>query len=304
MFNAPQLIEAEVFTEMPSKYRITEVSAERLASGRSVPAHGCFLEGPSFDRAGNLYVTDIPFGRVFRISPEGEWELIVQYDGEPNGLKIHKDGRIFITDYKNGLMQLDEKKGVVTPLVARYNAERFKGLNDLFFAGNGDLYFTDQGQTGLQDPSGRVYRLRAEGRLELLIDCVPSPNGLVLNNAENILYVAATRNNAVWRLPLLPDGTVSRTGIYIQLTGGRGPDGMAIDENDGLAVAHPDMGAVWIFSGRGEPLYRVQSPKSDVVTNCAYGGSDRKTLYIVDSEGGFVLKAKLPTAGRAMYSHQ
>ena len=56
-----------------------------------------FLEGPSFDRQGRLYVTDIPYGRVFRISAEGEWELVAEYDGWPNGLKIHRDGRIFIT---------------------------------------------------------------------------------------------------------------------------------------------------------------------------------------------------------------
>jgi gluconolactonase len=49
-------------------------------------------------------------------------------------------------------------------------------------------------------------------------------------------------------------------GVFIQLSGGRGPDGMAIDENDGLAVAHPDRGAGWRFSHGGEPLYRVRSP--------------------------------------------
>lgn len=303
LFAPPQRITAEVFAELPPKFRSKPVPADRAAAGRSVPKHGCFLEGPSFDREGNLYVVDIPFGRVFRISPQAEWELVAEYDGEPNGLKIHRDGRIFITDYKNGLMLLDAKHGTVETLISRYNAERFKGLNDLVFASNGDLYFTDQGQTGLQDPTGRVYRLRATGRLELLIDCMPSPNGLVLNGREDILYVGATRANAVWRLPLLPDGTVSRTGIFIQLSGGRGPDGMAIDEDDGLAVAHPDMGAVWVFNARGEPLYRVQSPKSDVVTNCAYGGADRKTLHVVDSEGGFVHTARLPTAGRMMYSH-
>jgi gluconolactonase len=302
-FPPPQPIRAEIFAELPQKFRTKPVAAERASAGRSVPKHGCFLEGPSFDREGNLYVVDIPFGRIFRISPEAEWELVAEYDGEPNGLKIHRDGRIFVADYKNGLMLLDAKRGTLETLVSRYNAERFKGLNDLFFASNGDLYFTDQGQTGLQDPTGRVYRLRAGGRLELLIGCVPSPNGLVLNGREDILYLAATRANAVWRLPLLPDGTVSRTGIFIQLSGGRGPDGMAIDEADGLAVAHPDMGAVWVFNARGEPLYRIQSPKSDVVTNCAYGGPNRRTLYIVDSEAGCVLTAELPTPGRAMYSH-
>lgn len=303
LFPLPQTIEAHVFADLPETFRRRAVPSERLASGRSVPVHGCFLEGPSFDRDGNLYVVDIPFGRIFRITPQATWDLVIEYEGEPNGLKIHKDGRIVVADYRNGLMLLDAESGRMTALLSGYNGERFKGLNDLVFASTGDLYFTDQGQTGLNDPTGRVYRLRTHGRLELIADHIPSPNGLVLNGKENILYVAVTRANAVWRLPLLPDGTVSRMGVFIQLSGGRGPDGMAIDESDGLAVVHPDMGAVWVFNRRGEPLFRVQSPRSDVVTNCAYGGPDRKTLYIVDSVAGCVLAARLPTAGRAMYSH-
>jgi gluconolactonase len=303
LFPSPQTIEAQVFAELPEKFRRRDLPRERLASGRSVPDNGCFLEGPSFDRDGNLYVVDIPFGRIFRISPQANWDLVIEYEGEPNGLKIHKDGRIFVADYRNGLMLLDARSGGITPILSGYNGERFKGLNDLVFASNGDLYFTDQGQTGLNDPTGRVYRLRAQGRLEVIADNIPSPNGLVLNGKENILYLAVTRANAVWRLPLLPDGTVSRMGVFIQLSGGRGPDGMAIDESDGLAVVHPDMGAVWVFNHRGEPLFRIQSPRSDTVTNCAYGGPDRKTLYIVDSVAGCVLTAQLPTAGRAMYSH-
>jgi gluconolactonase len=303
LFAPPQLVTADVFAELPQKFRRTDAPPERVAAGRGAPPGGSFLEGPSFDREGNLYVVDIPYGRIFRISPEGHFELVVEYDGEPNGLKIHKDGRIFVADHKRGLMLLDAKRGTIAPLVERRNLQHFKGLNDLVFAANGDLYFTDQGQTGLQDPTGAVYRLRANGRLEVIADNIPSPNGLVLNKAENIVYVGVTRANAVWRLPLLPDGTVSRMGVFIQLSGGRGPDGMAIDENDGLAVAHPDMGAVWVFNHRGEPQYRIQSPKSEVVTNVAYGGADRKTLYITDSDAGCILSAQLPVAGRKMYSH-
>ncbi|GAA4342812.1 SMP-30/gluconolactonase/LRE family protein [Pigmentiphaga soli] len=304
MFAPPQLIQARVFAEMPEQFRRREIPPERLASGRSVPVNGCFLEGPSFDRQGNLYVTDIPFGRVFRISPAGQWELVVEYAGEPNGLKIHRDGRAFIADYRNGLMALDLATGRMEAIASDYKGEHFKGLNDLVFASNGDLYFTDQGQTGLNDPSGRVYRLRAGGHLELLADYIPSPNGLVLNAKENALFVAVTRANAVWRLPIMPpDGGVVRAGHFIQLSGGRGPDGMAIDEHDGLAVVQPDMGAAWIFSHRGEPAFRVQSPRSDLVTNCAYGGPDRKTLYITDSLAGCVLAADLPVAGKVMYSH-
>ena len=66
-----------------------------------------FLEGPSVDRDGNLLCVDIQAGRVYRISPAKKWEIVVEYDGTPNGLKLHKDGRAFIADRKNGLMVLD-----------------------------------------------------------------------------------------------------------------------------------------------------------------------------------------------------
>ena len=303
MFAPVQIIEARVFSRLPESFRRRDISPERRLSGRSMPVNGCFLEGPSFDREGGLYVTDIPHGRIFRVSPAGDWELALEYDGQPNGLKIHRDGRLFIADYQNGLMTFDPASGKLAQLLTGYKGERFKGLNDLVFSDEGDLFFTDQGQTALNDPTGRVYRLRAGGQLDLLADYVPSPNGLVLSAKGDALYVAVTRANAIWRLPLAADGTVVRAGHFIQLSGGRGPDGMALDEAGGLAVVHPDMGAAWIFNHRGEPCWRVQSPCSDLVTNCAYGGPDRRTLYITDSLEGCILAAEVPVAGRPMYSH-
>ena len=85
------------------------------------------------------------------------------------------------------------------PVLTSRNSESFKGCNDLHIASNGDIYFTDQGQTGLHDPTGRVYRLSRPGRLDCLIDTGISPNGLVLDPAETVLFVAMTRDNAVWR---------------------------------------------------------------------------------------------------------
>jgi gluconolactonase len=291
-----ELIQSEVFAEVPPRLRKTGTPPERLAAGKSATPAGCFLEGPAFDRAGNLYVVDLAFGRIFKVGPQGEFDVALEYDGEPNGLAIHKDGRLFIADHKQGILYVKDRK--IVALVSRYHQQRFKGVNDLTFAENGDLYFTDQGVTDLADPSGCVYRYTADGKLERLANCIPSPNGLVFQ--QNLLYVAATRANAVWRLPLAPDGTVVRMGVYLQLSGGRGPDGLAADETGGLAVAHPDMGAVWIFSHRGEPLYRVQSCRGDMVTNVAYQGD---TVYITDSGTGCILRAKVPVNGRVLFSH-
>ena len=304
LFEPLPVIETEVFTSMPDSFRRPGERTEWAEANKGGAEVDCFIEGPAFDRDGNLYVVDIPFGRIFRISPAGGWALAAEYDGEPNGLKIHRDGRIFVADYRNGLMRLDPGSGRVVPVLPRRNSERFKGLNDLTFASNGDLYFTDQGQTGLHDPTGRVYRLSPDGKLDCLIANVPSPNGLALNFAENLLYVAVTRGNCVWRMPLMQDGSVSKVGLFFQFFGSSGPDGLALDQEDNLVVAHASLGSAFLLSRRGEPLYRIRSCRGATVTNAAFGGTDRRELYLTESETGTILVARMPVPGRPMYSHQ
>jgi gluconolactonase len=302
-FRPPEDVATEVFARLPESLRITD-RRSGWAFGKGHDFLPSFLEGPSFDRAGNLYVVDIPYGRILRVSPAGDWSVVSEYDGWPNGLKIHKDGTIFIADHRRGILRLDPATGAVTPVLEHVRREGFKGTNDLVFASNGDLYFTDQGQTGLQDPSGRVFRMRADGQVDCLLQNVPSPNGLVLSVDEKLLFVAVTRANQIWRLPLHPDGTTSKVAAFITLSGGlAGPDGLAIDESGGLAVAHCGLGTVWLFDRLGEPLYRVRSCEGLSTTNLAFGGSDGKTLYITESDSGTILRARLTVAGRKMYSH-
>jgi gluconolactonase len=304
VFAAPPIVKTEVFARIPDKLRRPgQLSEERLAAGKGTRKTDCFIEGPSFDREGNLYLVDIAFGCFYRVNPKGEVSIVAESDGEPNGLKIHRDGRIFVADHKHGILLLDPAKGTLTPVAARFRTERFKGPNDLFFAKNGDLYFTDQGQTGLQDPTGRVYRMKPDGRMECLMNTVPSPNGIVMNPAETFLYVAATRGNCVWRAMVLPDGGITRVGNFIQMSGGSGPDGMAVDAKGNLFVAHAGMGCVWMFSPRGEPLLRIESCAGHMTTNVAFGGKDNRDLYVTESESGSVLVARMEIPGEPMHSH-
>ena len=295
-FDPPKVIKTEVFAEVPEKYR----KGGKVRGGHR---RATFLEGPSFDREGNLYCVDIPNGRIFRISPNGGFDVAAEYDGDPNGLKIHKDGRIFIADHRHGIMLMDPARGSVERyLEGPEDLERFKGVNDLHFAMNGDLYFTDQGQTGLHDPTGRVFRLAADGKLTCLLDTIPSPNGLVLNRSESVVFVAVTRANAIWIVPMTGRGGVSKVGLFVQLPC-PGPDGMALDADGGIAVAHPGFGVAWLFSNRGVPLYRVESCAGPMVTNLAYGGEGRRWLYMTESHTGTILRAEMPSAGQPMFSH-
>ncbi|MCB9948155.1 MAG: SMP-30/gluconolactonase/LRE family protein [Rhodospirillaceae bacterium] len=302
-FSPPQNIATEVYASLPDRYRRDRRSdwADANKGGAVVDS---FLEGPSFDREGNLYVVDIPFGRVFRVDPDRTWSVVTEYEGWPNGLKIRRDGRIFITDYRLGVLELNPASGRIKPVLANIRSEGFKGVNDLILARNGDLFFTDHGQTGLQDASGRVYRWTSDGRLDCLIDVAPGPNGIVLNGAETHLYVAMTRSCQVWRIPLTRDSRVSKAQVFVQLSGGiSGPDGLAMDGQDNLLVCDPGHGSVWVFDRLGEPLYRVRSCAGLATTNLAFGGKDMRELYITESESGQILRARMPVPGRPLVSH-
>ena len=305
MFKAPPEIGTEVFARIPDQYRkLGQLSAERILAGKGSLKTDCYIEGPAFDRNGNLYIVDIAFGLIYQINPQGSVKLLSEYDGEPNGLKIHQDGRIFVADHKNGLMLLDPQSGVIKPFIERYKTESFKGLNDLVFSKDGNLYFTDQGQTGLQDPTGRVFSLNAQGNLTCLLNNVASPNGIALNPEENFLYIAVTRANSIWRAMLLPDGSITRVGNFIQLSGGSGPDGLAVDQAGNLYVAHAGLGTVWKFSPQGEPLLRIHSCAGKMTTNLAFGGKDNQDLFITESETGSILRVRMDTPGLTPFSHQ
>ena len=302
-FAPPPSLATTVFTRLPDRFRKPRETAWATAN-RGGHAIDSFLEGPCFDRMGRLYVTDIPYGRVFRVSPEGEWDQVAEYDGWPNGLKIHKDGRIFIACYKRGIVILDPESGTVTPFLETAGSEGFKGVNDLTFAANGDLYFTDQGQTGLQDATGRVYRLRTSGELTCLVGTVPSPNGIVIDTGMTSLYVAVTRAQQIWRVPLGASGIVAKVGVFAQLHGGMGgPDGIALDAEGCLIVAHTGFGSIWRLSPVAEPLLRVTSSAGFSTTNVAYGGPESRTLYITESQTGSILQAKMPAPGQTLFSH-
>lgn len=304
MYAPPAEIETRIFTRLPEALRLSGVPSEWSRFERPGQKVHSFLEGPSFDREGQLYCVDIAGGRVFRISPDGEWTIAAQYDGEPTGLKIHADGRIFIADNKLGILEMDPGTGVIRPFVARVNLEPLRGCNDLVFASSGELYFTVPGQSSLADPTGRLYRASPEGRVELLLANLAYPNGLVLNAAETGLYLAVTYANAILQVPLttgcMPPLGV---GVSIQLSGGLGPDGLALDVDGNLAIAQARQGTVWIFNDIGEPIYRIRSCAGRSVTNLAYGGPDNRSLFIAEAASGSILVADLPVPGRRMFSH-
>ena len=303
MFAAPPVIETKLLARLPERFHVTGRVSDRYASRKY------YLEGPAMSRDGTLYFTDVPWGRIFRLAPGGEIELFLEYDGHPNGMKFHKDGRLFIADYRQGILCVDLSTRKIEPVLNEIANERLRGPNDLAFAVNGDLYFTDQGNSDIQRPHGRVVRIPANGRPEIILSDIASPNGLVISPDLQFLYLAVTRTNNIWRVPLtVPPGLVGMSkvgtsGVFIQLSGGGGPDGMQVDRDGNILVAHSGFGCVWVFSPVGEPLYRVNTCAGMATSNIVFGGPDLRTLYITEAATGSILTAEMPVPGHKMFGY-
>lgn len=336
MFQTPELRDCEVLSRLPARFRCLQHNDWANANKAGQPADS-FLEGPCFDDQGHLYVTDIPFGRVFRIDQafiqarfkgeasveEGDdaWQLIAQYDGWPNGMAMHRDGSLWITDYRQGLLKLSGeqlKKHVMgtypsltgadpslmkpEPILLHRLSESFRGLNDLCFDRQGICYFTDQGQSGLHDPSGRVYRRFPDGRLECILQQVPSPNGIAVDDGQPALYVAVTRANQLWRSPLLEHAALSKVGAFQSFFGSSGPDGLALDEEHGIVVAHASLGAAFHLNRKGAITHVYQAPEESAsITNAAFRPGGSHDLVLTESLSGSLLMVKAARAGMPMW---
>ena len=80
-------------------------------------------------------------------------------------------------------------------------------------------------------------------------------------------------------------------------------DWFKMDEEGCLLIVHASFGSVWRLSPFAEPLHRIVSCTGRSTTNIAFGGSDRRSLFITEAETGSILRAELPAPGQALYSH-
>ncbi|GAB2585809.1 hypothetical protein GCM10027034_17760 [Ramlibacter solisilvae] len=117
-----------------------------------------------------------------------------------------------------------------------------------------------------------------------------------------MLYVAVTRANSVWRGPLQRDGSLSKVGAFRTFYGPSGRDGMALDTENRLVVAHASLGAAFVIDARGEVTHIIRAPIGETVTNVVFKPGTSE-LVLTESQTGTVLTASLPAVGAMLYSH-
>jgi gluconolactonase len=294
----------------------------------TIAARTCLLEGPAFDEGGNLYFSDIFGNRIYRLTPDGSLSVFRADSGRTNGNTFDAMGRLVSCEGaeqgpggRRRVVRTELKSNRIEVLSERYQGKRYNSPNDVVVDIHGAIWFTDpyyeKDRSVLEMEEEAVYRIDPAGNVKRVLSQpeIERPNGLAITPDARTLYVidSHTRpggNRKVWSFHVADDGALSGQRLVFDFGRGRGGDGMRLDEHGNLWVAAgvlvPRHGGetaevsagVYVITSQGELLGRIPIPE-DLCTNLAFGGPDRKMLYV--TAGKTIFKIPLAVSGYALY---
>jgi len=289
-----------------------------MAQEVEVAAAVAFTEGPTMDRDGNVYFTEMVSQRIMRLSSEGVLSTYREHSNAANGLLIDSQGRLIACEgaesRRTGVLvrgkpqvtRTDLGTGRIEILADGYQGTPLSGPNDVTIDGKGRLYFTDLA-------GAAVYRIDAPGKLARILAApdVQRPNGIQISPDDGKLYLIEANQaqggaRMIRSYDLQPDGTVRNMRVHYNFSPGRSADGMSIDTQGNLYASAglnqlrgtsetlDTKAGVYVISPAGKLLKFIPIPE-DLITNNAFGGPDMKTLYV--TAGRTLYKVRMEIAG-------
>jgi len=256
-------------------------------------------EGPMW-RDGRLWVSDQRAGQVYAIDDKGTKTVIAENTGVkpdpaitvnqgPNGQAPDKGGAVLIM--RQGLRDV----GRMTPdgrfysFLSRFEGKRFNSPNDMVYAQDGTLFFTDPAYSlpgGMDGPNSELHFEGVfsykDGELQAVVKDLTRPNGIGISPSGRILYIStATPSPRIKAYDIQKDGTVANGRdfyVWPMHPGERGGvDGLKIDELGNLWAT--GVGGVNVITPEGKNLGVIQV-KGVQTSNVTFGGADNRTLFI------------------------
>lgn len=269
----------------------TGLHIERVAQGFR------FTEGPAWSREGFLVFSDIPNDRIMKYVPGEKPTVFRENSNRAIGNAFDAQGRFYTCESRTRRVVRMDKKGDIQVLADKWESKRFNAPNDIVVRHDGHAYFTDpafgaQADTRELDFFG-VYHVAPKGELTVIAKPSGRPNGVALSPNGHVLYVANSDEHNVRAYDIDRNGEASGERVLIAGVDGV-PDGLRADEKGNLYVAG---NRIWIYDAQGKLTGNLDLPETP--SNCAFGDSDLRTLYITARTG--LYRARRDVKGALQY---
>jgi gluconolactonase len=249
-----------------------------------------YSEGVVIDADGAVYLSDVYNGVIYRVGADGEARVWAR-TGAPNGHKILADGTHLVCDgSQHAVLRLDASGKILGKASFEYDGKPLRAPNDLTLDSVGGFYFTDPGGSNAQNPIGTVHYVDAQGKTHLVAEGLAFPNGIAIRPDGRTLLVGESNHNRILSYDIIKPGKVGRMRVFANLPLKEGeqianePDGICLDREGNLYVAHYGMRQVQVLSPRGKLLRRYEAGNL-TTSNVAFGGPRLDQLYVTGALG-------------------
>jgi len=252
-----------------------------------------YCEGVVFDHEGNGYASVTGGGTIVKFTLKGESRLWAK-TGAPNGHKILADGTHLVCDASHHAVLHLSADGKMLPNAAdRCHGKALRGPNDLTLdTPHGGFYFTDPFESGKDNPIGTLHYVDKNGAVSELDRGLAFPNGVVLRPDGKELLMAESQKNRILKYEVTGPGKLGQRRLFAQLPekdSAKGqidnqPDGMCLDADGRLYVAHYGMKQVQVLDRQGKLVAQYDGGNL-TTSNVAFGGPNMDQLFVTGGLG-------------------
>lgn len=248
-----------------------------------------FTEGPLWIEHKNIWIfSDIPANKMYEYSEEKGFRVFRSPSNYSNGSALDAEGNLITVQHDRTITKTDQE-GKITVIASEYEGKKLNSPNDLAISRSGEIYFTDPhygliGYGPKKAPEEQkvrgIYRIKKDGKIELLSGELKIPNGLGFSPEEDILYVSNSQDGNIYAFDVTKEGTLANLRLFAKqsVPEGKDPlaDGLKVDRLGNVYAAAP--AGVAIYAPTGQFLGDIKLPVS--ASNLAWGEKDYKTLLI------------------------
>ena len=237
-------------------------------------------EGPLWvARENAVYWVDIVSKKVYRYGVADDTRRAWMYEAGVTSLAERRQGGLVGT-VRDGFAFIDLEAGIFKPIVMPEADMPENRFNDGKVDENG-RYWAGTMDDGEKLETGSLYRLDGDLTLHKMDENYTITNGPAFSVDGKTLYHTDTAKRTIFAFDFSEDGAISNKRVFAELVAKEEgyPDGMTVDSEDCIWLAHFAGSRVTRYSPEGKVIQVITMPVPNI-TSCTFAGPDLDTMYI------------------------